>query len=57
MSLSLAAVQGGEETLCTAVGDFVGAAQLTGASAVRCDGSFVRLAVAPDAATAETLVA
>ncbi len=56
VSLSLAAVEGGEDTLCTAVNDFVGAAQLAGASAVRCDGSIVRLGVAPDAATAEAVV-
>lgn len=56
VGISLTAVAGEEETLCRAVEDFVFGAELREA-VVRCDGSNIRLGVAPDAATAEALVA
>jgi hypothetical protein len=55
LSLSLAAVAGEEATLCAAMEEFAAAAGLPGAAAVSCDGTSVRLGVAPDAAIAEAL--
>jgi hypothetical protein len=55
LGLSLTAVEGQEATLCAAVEEFATAAELPGAAAVRCNGTSVRLAVAPDVALAESI--
>jgi hypothetical protein len=56
LAVSLAAMPGEEATLCAAIEDFVVAAELPAATATRCDGTSVRLGIAPDSATADALV-
>ena len=56
VAVSLTAVAGEEATLCTAIEQFVSAASVLGAPAVRCDGASVRLGIAPDPSVANVLV-
>jgi hypothetical protein len=55
VGVSLEAVEGQEEVLCTALEQYVDAAQI-GDAAVRCEGTSVRLGIGPDPSTAQVLV-